>query len=310
MRKSLSIVIPIFNEAESLEILYKQIIDVLTKKLPNYRYEILFVDDGSTDRTLTILKRLKKKNNRIRILSFRRNYGKAAALNVGFSKAKGSILITMDGDLQDGPENIPLLVRNLNKDTDLVVGWKKQRFDPLGKTIPSKAFNYFVGKFSGVELHDFNSGFKAMKIEAARELYLYGELHRFVPVLVSQKGFKVSEVVVSHHPRIYGKSKYGWSRLIKGLFDFLTVLFLGRFGHRPLHFFGILGLLCVFFGMGFGLFLLRIWLAGGSIGTRPMINLVVLLQIAGLQLLSIGLIAEMLVNRLQKSDAIPVQREF
>lgn len=311
MRKYITLVIPLLNEAESLEELYRQIVVVFSKQLKSYRYEIIFINDGSTDQSLAVLKKIKRKaKSVIRIISFRRNYGKAAALNSGFSHTKGDLIITMDADLQDGPENIPLLVSKINEGFDLVVGWKRKRHDPVGKTIPSKAFNFFVGTFSGVSLHDFNSGLKAIKKDVCTELFLYGELHRFIPVLVHQKGYKVTEVPVVHHPRLYGKSKYGWSRLIKGFLDFLTVLFLGKFAQRPMHFFGILGFLCVVAGIAIGLYLTELWFQGESIGRRPLLILAVLLQIAGLQLLSIGLIAEMLVSKLNKSESLPITTEF
>lgn len=309
MKNKLSFVIPIFNEAESLPELYWQLYDILSSVLKHHSYEIIFINDGSTDNSVEVLKGLSKQNESIRIISLRKNCGKAVALNKGFEAAKGEIVITLDGDLQDGPENIPEMLKKIAEGYDLVVGWKKKRHDSLGKTLPSKAFNFFVGWLSGLPLHDFNSGFKAMKNQVVKELYLYGELHRFIPVLVSQRGFKIIEIPVTHHPRKYGNSKYGWSRLFKGLFDFLTVMFLGSFGDRPLHLFGILGSVSISIGLIFGAYLSLLHFQGISIGRRPLLILSVLLIIAGLQILLSGLVAEMIVRRSKTPGYPPIDYE-
>lgn len=310
MEKSISFVIPIFNEQNSLRELYDQLKQITKNKLREFTPEIIFINDGSTDNSLKVLKQLHDQDSNVKIISFRRNLGKATALNQGFKKASGDIVVTMDGDLQDGPENIPALIEKLNKGYDLVIGWKEQRHDPLTKLIPSRAFNFFVRIFSKIPLHDFNSGLKVMKSEVAKEVYLYGELHRFIPVLAFQQGFKLSEIPVIHHPRKYGTTKYGWERLLKGFFDFLTVMFLSSFGQRPLHLFGLIGAFGMILGIIFGIYLSVLHFQGISIGTRPLLTLSVLLVVAGLQMLSIGLIAEMIVNKSKSEEKkLPIDYE-
>lgn len=293
--QQISFVIPVFNEAESVEELFKKLKEQIPQLKKHQVKEIIFVNDGSTDETLKKLKSIK--DPLIKIASFRINLGKAAALNYGFAKSQGEVLITLDGDLQDGPENVSLLLEKINEGFDLVVGWKEKRHDPLTKTLPSKLFNLVVRYFSNAKLHDFNSGLKALKKEVAQEIFLYGELHRFIPVLAAQKGFRVAEVPVVHHERKYGKSKYGFNRAIKGFFDFLTVMFLGTFGQRPLHLFGFLGGTSMLFGIIFAAYLSILRFQGETIGNRPLLILAILLIITGLQMLLSGLIAEMLVSQ-------------
>lgn len=232
MKKLISVIIPVFNENQSLDILYKQLLDQFKSNLKDYNYELIFINDGSTDNSLSILKALHKQDSKIKIISFRRNLGKATVLNQGFKKAAGDTVATLDADLQDGPENLPRLIEKLHSGYDLVVGWRKKRHDSMSKLILSKAFNFFVRILSGIPLHDFNSGFKVMRSEVAKEIYLYSELYRFIPVLAFQQGFRVSEIPVDHHPRKYGITKYGWERLFRGFFDFLTVMFLSGFKSR------------------------------------------------------------------------------
>lgn len=302
MNKMISFVISVFNEEESLPELIGQIKNVLKEKLKGYNCEIILVNDGSEDHSLDIMKKLEKENPEISVISFRKNLGKAAALNEGFKVAKGGLVVTMDADLQDDASNIPNLLEKLDGKYDLVVGWKKHRFDSLGKVIPSRIFNFFVGKISGVPLHDLNSGLRIMKSEVAKELYLYGEMHRFIPVLAVQRGFKVAEIPVEHNPRKYGSSKYGPERLIRGFLDFLTVLFLNTYGQKPLHFFGLLGTASIIVGVIFATYLSTLHFTGQTIGNRPLLTLSMLLIIAGLQLLSIGFIAEMIVRKESKID--------
>lgn len=233
MRQTLSLVISVFNEQNSIIELYEQI-KLVVKEYKLSLEEIIFINDGSTDDSLNVLKSIK--DSKVKIISFRHNLGKATVLNQGFKKASGDLIVTMDADLQDDPKNFPQLIEKLNDGFDLVIGWKKERADPFTKVMPSRFFNFFVGKISKISLHDFNSGLKVMKREVARELYLYGGLHRFIPVLAYQRGFKAGEVPVIHHPRKYGKSKYGGDRLIKGFLDFLSVMFLNKYGQRPLLF--------------------------------------------------------------------------
>ena len=300
MKQLDSVVIPIFNEAQSLPEVFMG--------LPNVESEIIYINDGSTDNSRQVLREIKKHNSKIKIINLRRNIGKATALNLGFKKAAGSVIVTMDGDLQDGPENLPVMLAKLSEGFDLVVGWKKRRFDPWGKTIPSKAFNFFVSKVARVSLHDVNSGFKVMRQEAIKELHLYGELHRFIPILIAKRGYSVTEIEVLHHPRKYGRSKYGWDRLIKGFFDFLTVMFLDTYGQKPLHFFGIIGGLSILIGLIFSIYLSILHFQGESIGQRPLLIFAVLLILAGLQLLSTGLVAEMLISK-TRDDKLPIDDE-
>jgi glycosyltransferase involved in cell wall biosynthesis len=227
-KKLISIVIPIFNEEQSLVILHNQIRKIFKKRLAKLNYEIIFINDGSTDNSLTVLKKLKQNDHHIKLITFGYNLGKAASLNQGFKKAQGEIVITLDGDLQDGPENIPGMLVKFNEGFDLVVGWRKKRMDSISKKWPSSLFNFGVRFFSGIPLHDFNSGLKVMASEVAKDIYLHGELHRFIPVLAYQKGFKITEVKVIHHPRKYGKSKYGTERFIRGFLDFFKVLFFAK----------------------------------------------------------------------------------
>ncbi len=302
----LSIIIPVYNEEKSIKPLYTQIKKVLKSELKKYGHEIIFINDGSTDRSAEFIKSLHRADSQVKLASFRRNVGKASALNQGFRMAKGKIIVTMDGDLQDGPENIPALIRKLDRGFDLVIGWKKKRFDPPEKIIPSKTFNFIVGKFSKIPLHDFNSGLKVMRAEVAAQLYLFGEMHRFIPVLAHQRGYKVTEIPVHHHPRRFGVSKYGWSRLMSGLFDFVTIMFIGSYSQRPFHFFGLFGLIALFLGTIFGTYLSVLHFQGESIGQRPLLILSVLLIVTGLQTLLFGLIAEILLRKSPENENPPI----
>lgn len=310
MKKSLSFIIPIFNEQESITELYTQLKDLFKSKLKDYLVEIIFINDGSTDNSLGIIKDLAIRNHEIKIISFRCNLGKAMSLNEGFKKTKGDIVATMDADLQDDPKSVAPLIEKLNEGYDLVVGWKKNRLDPFDKIYPSKIFNFFVGKISNIPLHDFNSGLKIMKKEVARELYLYGGLHRFIPVLASQRGFTVSEVPVVHHPRKHGKSKYGEERLIRGFLDFLSVMFINSYGQRPLLFFGLLGTAGILIGLIFAVYLSILHFQGETIGRRPLLTFSMLLILAGLQLFATGFIADMIVRKSTGIDKkLPIDYE-
>ncbi len=289
-----SIVVPLYNEEESLQELTTQIIAVLTKQ--NQTYELCFIDDGSNDDSLQKLKELHSQIPEIKILSFRRNYGKSAWLSEGFKLASGDIIITMDADLQDDPAEIPNIIDKINSGYDLVSGWKKKRSDPLGKTIPSKFFNFITARMTGIKINDFNCGLKGYRQQVIKEIPVYGSLHRYLPVLAHWKGFKVGEIVVQHHPRKYGVTKYGLRRFFDGFFDLFTVLFLTRYRQKPLHLFGFFGL--GFFTLGFiiSLYLSILWFMGQGIGNRPLLFLGVLLMIVGMQSFSIGLIGEMITN--------------
>jgi glycosyltransferase involved in cell wall biosynthesis len=288
----ITIVVPFLDEEGSLEELHARLTAVLSGV--GQPYEILFVDDGSRDRGGEIVDALASRDPHVGVVHFRRNFGKAAALDAGFRRARGRIVFTMDADLQDDPQEIPSFLAKLSEGYDLVSGWKKKRHDPLGKTLPSKFFNFAVSTTSGLKLNDFNCGFKAYRAEAVRGLDLYGELHRYVPVLVHWRGFRVTQIPVVHHPRTTGSSKYGLERLVKGFFDLLTVLLITRYRARPLHLFGGVGLAFAFVGFVCLAYLTVIWFMGHGIGTRPLLLFGVLLMMVGVQLVSVGLLGEMI----------------
>ena len=285
----LSVVVPLYNESQSLPELFAQIRECLA----DGSYELLAVDDGSSDNSFAVLQELQRQDPRIRLLRFARNFGKAEALAAGFREARGEVIVTLDADLQDDPREIPALVQALGQGFDLANGWKRDRRDPASKTIPSRVFNAITGFATGVRLHDLNSGFKAYRRRVVAELNVYGELHRFLPVLAYWKGFRVTEVAVVHHPRRYGRSKYGARRFLPGVLDLMTVLYLTRFQRKPLHLFGSVGLASLGLGMLINLYLTMLWLTGEPIGTRPLLQLGVLLTVMGIQFLSLGLLGEM-----------------
>lgn len=289
----LSIVVPVYNEEGNLRELHRQVTAVLERE--RVPFEIVFIDDGSRDGTWQVISELSRVDERVRALRHRRNFGKALGLANGFAVASGDVIITMDGDLQDEPEELPRFLSRLGEGYDLVSGWKQRRQDPLGKTLPSKFFNWTVRRASGVQLHDFNCGFKAYRRDVTETIRLYGELHRFTPVLANAEGFRVAELPVKHNPRVWGTSKYGWSRLVKGFLDLLTVVFLTRYRYRPLHLFGIPGLLAICVGIVLGLYLsFERLILDAAIGTRPLLMLTVLLMIMGTQFFGLGLLGEYL----------------
>jgi len=305
---NVSIVIPLFNEDESLNELYNKLVTVV--KNENLSYEIIFIDDGSTDDSLKVLKDLHSKDSNIKIYSFQKNYGKSAALSQGFKTANGDVVITMDADLQDDPSEIPKLIEMINSGHDLVSGWKKKRNDPLSKTIPSKLFNFTTAKLTGIKIHDFNCGLKAYRKKVIKEIPVYGELHRYLPVLAHWRGYKVGELVVKHHERKFGKTKFGARRFLSGFFDLFTVLFLTRYRQKPLHLFGFFGLLSFVAGFGILLYLTIIWFQGQGIGQRPLLFLGVLLIIVGMQSFSIGLIGEMITNSKDEENQYSVKEKI
>lgn len=291
-----SIVVPVLDEAETVEELARRC--VATLDALGFCFEIIFVDDGSRDKTAERVRAARARDPRVKLLRLRRNFGKAAALSAGFEASRGDIILTMDGDLQDDPDEIPRFLAAIESEAlDLVSGWKHQRRDPLGKRLPSKLFNWATRKLAGVALHDFNSGFKAYRREVLEQVAIYGELHRYIPVLASRSGFVVGEIPVQHHPRRYGESKYGWDRFYKGLLDLLTVLFLTRYTRRPLHLFGPIGLFSILSGLGICAYLTLLWLQGEALGRRPLLLLGVLMILLGIQLLSTGLIGEMITHK-------------
>jgi len=293
MSPLLSIVVPVFNEADSLEPLFAEIVAAVGPRGP---FEVVFVDDGSTDGSLLGMERLAAADERVRVVKLRRNFGKAAALTHGFEEARGDLIVTMDGDRQDDPAEIPRLLARLDQGFDLVSGWKQGRQDPVNKTLPSKLFNWTVRKTSGVQLHDFNCGLKAYRRVVVENITVYGELHRYIPVLAADAGFRVAEEKVGHRRRTAGRSKYGWRRYARGYLDLLTVLFLGRYRQRPHHLFGGIGSLMVIVGVLIDLYLTIDKLAGHPIGQRPLLLLGTLLIIVGIQLVSFGLIAELITQ--------------
>lgn len=289
-----SLVIPVMDEEDNVAELHRQVGEALAP-LSN-RAEIIFVDDGSSDRTLERLTEIYRRDDRVSVVSLRRNFGKTAALLAGFQEARGDVVVTLDGDLQDDPAELPHFLEALDGGMDLVSGWKRDRHDPWTKTVPSRVFNAVVSQTTGIPLHDFNCGFKAYRREVLEELKLYGELHRFIPVLAYWKGYRVGEVVVQHRARRFGRSKYGAGRLIKGMLDFSKVLFLTRYMQRPLQLFGLLGAaLWTLGGLGF-LYLLVLKLIGQSIFRThgPLLFLSGILIVTGIQLFMLGLVGEML----------------
>lgn len=288
---SITILIPVMNEEGNLQELYERLSSALARiGLP---YEIIFVDDGSHDDTWHLISELSIGDKRVIGLRHRRNFGKAQALSNGFAVAQGDVIVTMDGDLQDDPAELPRFLAKLNEGYDLVSGWKQLRQDPLGKTAPSKLFNWTVRRSSGVQLHDFNCGFKAYRREVTSSIRLYGELHRFTPVLANAEGFRIAELPVQHHARKWGSSKYGWSRLTKGFLDLFTVIFLTQYRQRPMHLFGLPGLVSLALGILLGVWLTFVkFILDDSIGTRPALLLSVLLVVIGTQFFGLGLIGE------------------
>lgn len=291
----ISVVVPLYNEEQSLVELSIELKKVLQRM--NKSYEIIFVDDGSKDHSYKILKEMHQLNRRIKAIRFRRNFGKSAALSAGFQSANGDVIITMDADLQDDPNEIPTLIEKINQGYDLISGWKKKRYDPITKTIPSRFFNFVTSKLTGIKLHDFNCGLKAYRREVTKELQIYGELHRYIPVLAHWAGFQVGEIVVQHRPRKYGKSKFGLGRFWKGFLDLLTILFTTRYIRRPLHLFGVWGIVSFLVGFGIDVYLSIEWLQGHtSLSNRPLFFLGILLIIVGIQFISIGLLGELITK--------------
>lgn len=260
------------------------------------QWEAVFVDDGSTDGSFAALTRLHADADNVKVVRLRRNFGKAAALAAGFRQATGDVVVTIDADLQDDPAEIPRLLAKLDEGFDLVSGWKTQRRDPLSRRIPSRIFNAVVGRVSGLRLHDLNCGLKAYRADVVRNLRIYGELHRFLPVLAHDRGYRVAELPVNHRPRQHGQSRYGVERYLRGFLDFMTVWFMGRYRHRPLHLFGGLGLLLGSIGTVLLIYLTIIKLSGEAIGHRPLLTLGVLLMVVGLQFFSLGLLSELITS--------------
>ena len=290
----ISVVVPLCNEARTVALLYEELRAALEPL--GEPWEAVFVDDGSTDDSFGALTRLHAANPNVRVVRLRRNFGKAAALAAGFAQAGGDRVVTIDADLQDDPSEIPRLLAKLDEGFDLVSGWKARRRDPLVRRLLSRIFNRVTGWMSGLRLHDLNCGLKAYRAEVVQGLRIYGELHRFIPVLAHYRGYRVAELPVNHRPREHGRSRYGIERYLRGFLDLLTVSFIGRYRHRPLHLFGGLGLLLSLAGTATLVYLFIVKLTGEAIGHRPLLTLGVLLVVVGLQFFSLGLISEMITS--------------
>lgn len=295
-RLEFSVVIPLLNEEESLEELSQRLATELDD-IAGGKYEVIFIDDGSTDKSFEVIKRISGRNNKFKCIRFRRNYGKSAALAVGFSEARGRYVATMDADLQDDPAELRTMLAKLNEGYDLVSGWKKKRYDPISKTLPSKLFNSVTSMASGIKLHDFNCGLKLYRKEVVKTVHVYGEMHRYIPALAHWEGFRVTELPVQHHARKYGKSKFGLSRFINGFLDLLTVLFTTRYLKRPLHFFGLFGAIFTAVGLGINIVLVKEWFQNETyLSNRPLFLFAIALIIVGIQFISVGLLGEMLAK--------------
>lgn len=290
----LSVLVPVYNEVDSLPTLHAEIVAACRNL--SISFEIVFVNDGSTDGSAAALDKLAETDPHVVVIHFRRNFGKSPALAAGFDHVRGMIVITMDADLQDDPAMIPEFIARIRAGADLVSGWKQTRHDPIDKTLPSRVFNGVLSRVSGVKLHDFNCGFKAYRRECVQELRVYGGFHRFLPVFASDRGFKVEELVVQHRARKYGHSKFGTTRFIDGLLDLPTVLLITKYRAKPLHFFGVPGTLLTVPGLCILAYLTVLWFMGYPVGTRPLLTLGVLLTIMGVQIMCVGLVAEVIVR--------------
>jgi len=314
----ISVVIPLFNEEESLPELTAWIAKVMVAH--NFLYEVVFVDDGSTDSSWAVIEALKKEYDTVKAIKFRRNYGKSAALNVAFAAAQGDVVITMDADLQDSPDEIPELVRRIKEENyDLISGWKKKRYDPITKTIPTKLFNAATRSMSGIQLNDFNCGLKAYRSDVIKTIEVYGEMHRYIPVIAKWAGFKkIGEQVVEHRARKYGVTKFGLSRFINGFLDLLSIFFVGKFGKRPMHFFGSLGVLSFLLGTFMALWLIGEKLYHISLSTpykrdvtdQPLFYIALVAIIVGSQLFLTGFVAELVTRNAPERNQYLIEKEI
>lgn len=307
----ISVVIPLFNEKESLPELCSWISTVMQQK--GFSYEVILVDDGSTDGSWGVVQNKSAENPCFKGISFQRNYGKSAALNEGFRAAQGDVIITMDADLQDSPDEIPELYRMIRQDGfDLVSGWKKVRHDPLSKTIPSHFFNWFTSKVSKIKLHDFNCGLKAYNKNVIKSIEVYGEMHRYIPLIAKWAGFnKIGEKIVEHHPRKYGTSKFGVGRLITGGLDLASIMFVGKYSKRPMHFFGTMGTIVFFIGFCIWLYLglAKLFFNVYRMTDRPIFYLAIVAIIVGSQLFLTGFIAELIARSGSERDRYLIEKK-
>jgi glycosyltransferase involved in cell wall biosynthesis len=305
---SVSLVVPGLNEAASLPELARRITAVLDEQ--EVPFELIFVDDGSSDDTWEVVAELHAEDPRVMGVRLRKNFGKAMALSAGFARVRGEVVVMMDADLQDDPVDLPKFLQKIEEGLDVVVGWKVDRRDPLNRRVLSKIFNGIVALVTGVRLHDMNCGFKAYRREVIGSIPIYGDLFRFIPVLANWQGFTVGEVPVKHHARKHGRSRYGLERILRGLFDLLSVTFLTRYSRKPMHLFGVAGLLSTFAGIAISVFLTVRWFQGYSIGQRPLLLLGVLLIVLGVQFFSLGLIGEFLTfqhQRRHEQEKLPIK---
>ena len=303
--KKISIIIPLYNEGDSLNELYSEI----KKNVIKYNYELIFIDDGSNDNSWNILKKISNTDENIKIIKFHNNYGKSEALSEGFLISQGDYIITMDADLQDDPNEITSLIQKIDEGWDLVSGWKKDRKDSWNKILPSKIFNFITGFFIGLKIHDYNCGLKAYRKKVVKSLNLYGGLHRYIPAIASQNGFKITEIEVNHRIRKYGDTKYGGKRFFHGFFDLITVLFLGKYTNQPLHLFGVFGLVGTFIGIIIELYVLYLkYFLGEPFQIHfALLILGVLFIVLGIQFFSIGLLGEMIVkSNPKKSNRVDI----
>ncbi|MES2587739.1 MAG: glycosyltransferase family 2 protein [Bacteroidota bacterium] len=310
----ISIVVPLYNEVESLKELHRWIHEVLTTN--NLSYEVIFVDDGSKDGSWEVVEELKANDSHVRGIKFQRNYGKSAALQKGFEAAQGKVVVTMDADLQDSPDELPELYRMIVEDDfDVVSGWKKKRFDPITKTIPTKLYNSVARSLTGIKLHDFNCGLKAYKNEVVKSIELYGDMHRYIPPLAKYAGFtKIGEKVVVHQARKYGTTKFGLNRFLNGPLDLLSVVFMGKFGKKPMHFFGALGALMFFIGCGLFLYLaidkLFIETSGKLLAQRTEFFIALICMVLGVQFFLAGFIAELIGRNSSTRNSYLIEKEI
>lgn len=314
----ISVVVPLYNEDESLPELVTWIDKVMNEH--NFSYEVVLVDDGSTDRSWAVIEELKKTFQQVKAIKFRRNYGKSAALNVAFEVTQGDVVITMDADLQDSPDEIPELYRKIKEEGyDIVSGWKKKRYDPITKTIPTKLFNAATRKMSGIQLNDFNCGLKAYRNDVVKTIEVYGEMHRYIPVIAKWAGFsKIGEQVVEHRARKYGTTKFGMSRFINGFLDLLSIFFVGKFGKRPMHFFGSLGVLSFFLGIIIAFWMIAVKLYHIAVHTpykreitdQPLFYIALVAIIVGSQMFLAGFIAELVGRNAPERNQYLIEKEI
>lgn len=311
--KQISIVVPLYNEVESLPELHQWIVKVMTAN--NFSYEIMFVDDGSKDGSWKVVEDLRAKDDNVRGIKFQRNYGKSAALQKGFEAVVGDVVITMDADLQDSPDEIPELYRMITEDDfDVVSGWKKKRYDPLSKTIPTKLYNWAARKLTGIYLHDFNCGLKAYKLAVVKSIEVYGDMHRYIPPLAKFAGFnKIGEKVVEHQARKYGSTKFGLNRFVNGPLDLLTVVFMGKFGKKPMHFFGAIGTLLFIIGFGFAFYLaiMKIFVdqTGTLLARKTEFFIALTSMVIGCQFFLTGFLAELLGRNSSTRNIYLIEKE-